>query len=85
MDALLTIDLSPGMRLLGPPAYTRGSGCSGSQTLSCDLDYVQAYQTTAIRLGVEITEPSYQSLHAAASSQGAPGYGTATFTVAVGA
>jgi hypothetical protein len=36
----LTVKLAPGMQLLGAPGFTRDSGCTGSATLTCNLDFL---------------------------------------------
>jgi hypothetical protein len=38
---LLVLQLSPGMRLLGPPFHERGSGCTGRQTVVCERDFLE--------------------------------------------
>jgi hypothetical protein len=53
-DATLELGLPPGLRLLGPPAVERGPGCTGSSRLTCDLEFVPARQTTAVRFGVRV-------------------------------
>jgi hypothetical protein len=36
----LDIALPAGLALVGPPYYERGSGCTGTQQIDCNLDYV---------------------------------------------
>lgn len=40
LETHVVITLPVGATLLGPPAYDRGSGCSGTQTIDCYLDYI---------------------------------------------
>jgi hypothetical protein len=80
---LLDLDLTKGMHLLGPPAYTIGSGCAGTSAIVCNLDYLPAFQSTQIRLGVRITEPSNQTISASTTSAGAPGYTHPKVTIPV--
>jgi hypothetical protein len=40
-NMLLVLQLSPGMRLLGPPFHERGSGCTGRQTVVCERDFLE--------------------------------------------
>ncbi len=83
---VLTIKLAPGMQLLGAPYYERGSGCTGTSTLVCNLDFLEGGTLTLVRLGVRITEltPGEQTLTASVSSQGVAAYRHASFTVRVG-
>jgi hypothetical protein len=50
----LDVALAPGMLLLGAPAYTRGSGCTGTTRLDCFLDYLTPEMSTSVRFGVRI-------------------------------
>ena len=40
--------------LLGPPAFDRGSGCTGARTLTCFLDYLPGRATTVLRFSVNV-------------------------------
>ncbi len=82
-DLRLTIRLAPGMELLGPPAYERGSGCTGTSELVCDLDHLDPGTTTAVRLGVRLISTGEQSLTASASSAGNPSRHDSSFAVLV--
>jgi hypothetical protein len=53
-DAVLVIDLAPGLQLLGPPAVERGPGCTGTTEITCNLDFVVAQQTTPVRFAVRV-------------------------------
>ena len=50
----LTLALPPGVELLGRPYYERGSGCTGTTRLSCNLDFLEPGMSTLIRLGVRV-------------------------------
>jgi hypothetical protein len=50
----LTVRLPPGLRLLGLPYYERGSGCTGSSTITCNLDYLLGRMETPVRFGVRV-------------------------------
>jgi hypothetical protein len=78
---LLTIRLPPGVRLLGPPAYERGSGCTGKTTISCSLDNLSPAMSTPIRFGVEINEFGNQTVTASLTALGSPPVPPAVFTV----
>src|SRR5581483_3105284 len=53
-DAVLHVALSPGLQLLGAPAVERGPGCAGTSELACNLEFMPARQTTAVRFGVRV-------------------------------
>jgi len=57
MRVVLTIDLPPGLELLGPPWHERGPGCTGTGRISCDLDYLEPGMTTLVRFGTRV-EPN---------------------------
>ena len=81
----LTIELPPGMQLLGSPIYERGSGCTGSSTISCNLDFLQGYTSTPVHFGVRVTPSATGKLDVRAwgSFLGVAGP-KATFTVLTG-
>ena len=70
----LTITLTPGLRLDGPPAYSIGSGCTGAATIVCNLDYLPAYHSTQVHFGVTVTDGSDQAVTAETRSDGIAGY-----------
>lgn len=89
MDApgvFLYLKLSPGLRLVGRPARTLGSGCSGSSTLVCNIGSLFAHsaQTATVYLGVQITQLANQTLTAYGSAQGEPRSKVASFALTVG-
>jgi len=84
---VLTVRLPPGMRLVGPPFYERGSGCTGTSTIVCDLDFLAGQSSTLIRFSVQVTQPGAQTMSATATSaepDAHPGDNTATYTVNLG-
>jgi hypothetical protein len=78
---LLTIQLPPGVRLLGAPVYERGSGCKGSTTITCSLDSLSPGMTSPTRFGVEVTEFGDQTVTAELTAQGSLPVPPAAFTV----
>jgi len=50
----LTVELPPGLELLGLPYYERGSGCTGRSTITCNLDYLLGRMQTPVRFGVRV-------------------------------
>ncbi len=40
--------------LLGPPAYDRGSGCTGTTQLNCNLDFLAPAATTVVRFSINV-------------------------------
>ncbi len=70
----LTITLTPGLRLDGPPAYSIGSGCTGAATIVCNLDYLPAYHSTQVHFGVTVTDETDQAVTAETTSDGIAGY-----------
>ena len=61
-NVVLTVKLPSGMRLLGPPFYERGSGCTGSTTIVCDLDFLAGGSSTLIRYSVQVTGAGPQTV-----------------------
>src|SRR5262249_30451595 len=81
----LTLEVPSGMQLLGSPYYERGSGCSGTSTIVCDLDFLEAHSSTPVKLGVRMAAQQYSvsnTLVAHVSLNGVTGVHDATFTVA---
>lgn len=83
-DLLLTLRLSSGMRLAGPPHYTIGSGCVGTSTLVCDLDYLPANQSTQVDFGVQMLTVAPQTIRASTNSAGEVGYSHPELTIPFG-
>jgi uncharacterized repeat protein (TIGR01451 family) len=67
-NLILTVKLPPAMRLLGAPFYERGSGCKGTSTIVCNLDFLAAQSSTLIRYSVQVNEPGAQTMTAVATS-----------------
>jgi hypothetical protein len=65
-DIVLEIELSPAMHLVGRPVLTRGSGCTGTETLHCRLGFLRpnAGQSAVVYLGVQFDAPGSQKLKA---------------------
>ena len=66
----LTITLSPGMRLVSEPAYTRGSGCTGTTTLACNLDSLSPSMSTSVDLIARVTGIGTQEITATTTAHG---------------
>ena len=64
----LVITLPPTVTLLGPPYFERGSGCTGTQTLDCNLDTIPNGTATPIKFAVRIDGSGAQPIQATASS-----------------
>ena len=56
------IDLAPGMRLDGPVHYERGTGCTGTTELRCNMTFLSPMTGTSLRLSVKLTRPGEQKL-----------------------
>ena len=67
-DVVLTVRLPPAVKLLGLPYYQRGSGCTGSSTIVCNLDFLAGKSSTLIRFSVRVDKPGRQTLTASVSS-----------------
>lgn len=81
---LLTIQLSPGMELLGPPYYERGSGCTGAATIECPLEFLGGGEGTVVRFAVRVSGSGDHTLTAAVSlgeADANPSDNSASFTV----
>jgi hypothetical protein len=66
------VQLGAGMKLNGPPYTERGSGCTGTRTLDCDLDFLEPGMTTPVRFAVKLTRLGVTALTASVSAT----YGT---------
>jgi uncharacterized repeat protein (TIGR01451 family) len=64
----LLIELPDSVTLLGPPYYERGSGCTGTSTIDCFLDYIPNGATTKLILEVRATAAGTQTVTATASA-----------------
>ncbi len=81
-NVVLTVRLPSGMRLLGRPFYERGSGCTGTTSIVCGLDFLEAQSSTLIRYSVQVTKPGPQTMTATVTSTG-PGASTASTSYTV--
>ncbi len=81
----LTIRLSPGMKLVGAPGYTRGTGCTGTSTLVCHLGFLspRGANEATVFFGVQFTRLGAQTLTALAGALVSPITRRASFTVVV--
>jgi hypothetical protein len=66
----VTIELAPGMRLLGRPAFERGAGCEGTRTLTCRMGDLSPGTSTPVRLGVIVSRLGDQTLTTSLSADG---------------
>ena len=64
----LTIALPDGLKLVAPPYYERGSGCTGTQTIDCYLDFIPDRATTRVVFEVSTTAAGQEAVSATASS-----------------
>ncbi len=64
----VTIALGPGMELNGPPYTERGSGCTGTTTIDCDLDFLEPGMATPIHFAVKLTRLGVTTLTASVDS-----------------
>jgi RTX calcium-binding nonapeptide repeat (4 copies)/Domain of unknown function DUF11 len=64
----LTIELPAGVTLLAPPAYERGSGCQGTTTIDCFLDYVPAGGETHVNFNVTVSGEGAHTIALAVSA-----------------
>jgi uncharacterized repeat protein (TIGR01451 family) len=82
----LRFTLPPTMRLVGPPAYASGSGCSGTTTIDCNLDYVANGSSTQVKFGVIVSGSGTQTIAATVTSdrEADPADNTATATLQLG-
>jgi hypothetical protein len=69
-NVVLTINLPPGAALVGPPAYERGSGCTGATTIVCNLDSLSPRMSTPVRFGIKPSQFGQQQLEALLMAQG---------------
>jgi 4-amino-4-deoxy-L-arabinose transferase-like glycosyltransferase len=68
LGLVLQIQLGHGMKLLGPPAFERGPGCSGAQTITCPLSFLEPGESTPIRFAVQVDDAGLNRVTAAATS-----------------
>lgn len=83
-DVVLTIELGPGMNLVGPPKVTIGNGCTGSQPIVCHLNYLGSDQLGTVWFGVQFTQAGTHIVTAHATSNGFPGPAPTVYAIPVG-
>ena len=66
------IGLPVGTTLLGPPAFDRGSGCTGAAVLDCNLDYLPGATTTLLRFSLNVGAAGRKSISVALTSTADP-------------
>ena len=83
----LTIALPAGVTLMGPPYYERGSGCTGTQTVDCYLDFLGAGADTRIVFEVRADTAGTQLITATATAdqESDPSDNSASVALAVAA
>ena len=65
---VLTVNLPSGLALVGPPAYDRGSGCTGQSVLSCNLDALQPNAPAHVTFSVRAVSTGSQQVSASISA-----------------
>ncbi len=86
-SVVLTIDLQPGLRLLGPPAIERGPGCTGTRVVTCPLDFLASGASTTVRFAVQVERQGILAVKASATGgvlDANPADNTASLTMVVG-
>jgi hypothetical protein len=67
--AHLLIDLAPTMVLVGTPAYESGAGCTGTQRIDCNLDFIPGNGvSTNVRFGIRVSGTGAQAISATVSA-----------------
>jgi Ca2+-binding RTX toxin-like protein len=79
----LVIALPATATLLGAPAYQAGSGCTGTQTVDCFLDYIPNGGTTHVWFNVRITGDASLTATASADRDSDPSDNAATIALTV--
>jgi Ca2+-binding RTX toxin-like protein len=82
----LLINLPTTVTLLGAPYFERGSGCTGTQSIDCFLDYIPNGETTKVVLEVRVSGNGAQTVIAKATSdrEADPSDNSASLTLQVG-
>ena len=87
-EVTATITLPPGLTLIGPPAYDRGSGCAGTGPIICKLDYLPADTASRIHFSLRATTAGTHQLAATVTAQeedASPADNSANLTLAIDA
>ncbi|HUK43882.1 MAG TPA: hypothetical protein VLV28_01175, partial [Gaiellaceae bacterium] len=66
----LVVHLDPSMKLLGVPYSVRGTSCTGTHTLRCNLDFLESDMSTSIRFSVKLTRSGQERIDAAVTASG---------------
>ena len=84
-QAQLTITIPNGMNLIAAPSSDHGSGCAGSRTVVCNLDFIPAGSAATVRLGViAVSQNTYTlTANAIANADSDQSDNTATLTLDV--
>ena len=86
-NVVLTIDLPPAMKLLGPPFLAQGYGCTGAARVHCRLGELPGGKDTYIRFSVDVNAGGPQTMTATVSSDepdAHEGNNRTTYTVDLG-
>ena len=86
-NVVLTVALSPAMRLLGRPSFVQGDGCGATGPIRCRLGGLSGGGSTYIRFSVDVNAGGPQTMTATVSSDepdADPGNNTSTYTVNLG-
>ena len=78
----LVITLPATMTLLGPPAFDRGSGCTGSQSIDCNLDFLPVGVATKVIFAVRVNGTGTITAVASSDKESNPADNTASITLA---
>jgi Ca2+-binding RTX toxin-like protein len=83
----LRFTLPSTMKLVGPPYYERGAGCTGTTAIDCNLDYLPNGSSTPVRFGVIVSGSGAQTIAATVTSdrESDPSDNSATITLTVAA
>jgi 4-amino-4-deoxy-L-arabinose transferase-like glycosyltransferase len=86
IGVVLRIQLPKGTHLLGPPSFSRGSGCTGTVDVVCDLDFLPAGKSTRIGFGMS-TVSGLSTITATVTGSGTdahPADNSASLTMRIG-
>jgi subtilisin family serine protease len=86
LQSHLIVQLPASVALLGAPYFERGSGCKGTSSIDCFLDYIPNGETTKVILEVRATAAGAQLITTAVSADrdSDPTNNTASVTLQVG-
>ncbi len=81
---VLAVDLGPGMNLVGPPKYTIGDGCTGTQKIVCRMNYLGPDAVGTVWFSVQFTDAGEHVVTAHVTSNGFPGPAPTVYSIPVG-